>query len=117
MATTNMRIMVRRDSEANWAANPDVVLLEGEMAFEFNNDSGYMRAERFKVGDGLDTKYVDLPYFQMGITGIDEKTLVQDANGRVYLADSVLGMGGDTISVKDYVDQEIAAEALSLIHI
>ena len=108
MATTNMRIMVRRDSRENWAANGGVQLLEGEMAFEFNNDSGFMRAERFKVGDGLDTKYEDLPYFQMGITGIDEKTLVKDANGRVYLADSVLGMGGDTISVKDYVDGEIA---------
>ena len=107
MATTNMRIMVRRDTEDAWAANGGVVLLQGEMAFEFNNDSGFMRAERFKVGDGLDTKYEDLPYFQMGITGIDEKTLVMDDNGRVYLADSVLGMGGDTISVKDYVDSEI----------
>ena len=95
MATTNMRIVIRRDTSANWVANGTVVLLLGEQGYE--TDTRMM-----KVGDGT-TQYKDLPYFAGGITGVDEVTIDTDAFGNLMLVDTVVGDVGDG-SIKDYVD-------------
>ena len=90
-----MRIVIRRDTSANWVANGTVVLLLGEQGYE--TDTRMM-----KVGDGT-TQYKDLPYFAGGITGVDKVTIDTDAFGNLMLVDTVVGEVGD-VSIKDYVD-------------
>jgi len=53
------RIILRRDTSANWTTN-DPVLLSGEPGYE--TDTGY-----FKIGDGLST-WTNLDFY-MGATG------------------------------------------------
>lgn len=53
----NTRIVLRNDTSANWQANPSVVLLKGEVGFEFMPDGKV----KMKVGDGV-TPWADLSY-------------------------------------------------------
>ena len=107
MATTNMRIVIRRDTYDNWFNNGDVVLLQGEQGYE--TDRG-----RMKIGvEG--TTWADLPYFAGGITGIDGDTIIMDASGKIMLnSDSVIGNLGDAENVKDYVDTKDDALAAAI---
>ena len=81
MATTNMRIVIRRDTAANWKANDQVVLLQGEQGYEY--DTG-----RLKIGNG-NQAYADLPYFMGDVTT----------------------EGGDIVNIKAYVDAADSALA------
>jgi hypothetical protein len=116
MATTNMRIVIRRDTKANWDQNSQVVLLQGEQGYEINVDqSGVQRPTRIKVGDGI-SQWGELPYFNGGITAIDEDTIIMDASGKImFNKDLYLGgltdAAGDSVSVKDYVDIKVSVEA------
>ena len=95
MATTNMRIVIRRDESSAWVTNGKVVLLRGEMGYE--TDTGKM-----KIGNSQDA-YEDLPYFVGGITDVDGVTLVKDGEGTIALnTDSIVGNIVGTI--KEYVD-------------
>lgn len=100
MATTNMRIVIRRDTSDKWAENGGPTLLRGEIGYE--TDTGKM-----KFGDNL-TNWVGLPYFAGGITDIDGTTIISDANGQISL--NVSAVIGDSItgSVQDYVDAKDA---------
>ena len=97
MATTNMRIVIRRDTSTNWNnVGASVVLLAGEQGYETNTG-------KMKIGNGEDV-WNDLPYYTGGITDIDHDTIVMDAAGVIRLnSESVIGeIGTDTI--KEYVD-------------
>ena len=97
MATTNMRIVIRRDTSTNWNnVGASVTLLAGEQGYE--TDTGKM-----KIGNGDDV-WNNLPYYTGGITDIDHDTIVMDAAGVIRLnSESVIGeIGTDTI--KEYVD-------------
>lgn len=84
MATTNMRIVIRRDTALNWSNNSDVVLLSGEQGYETDT-------KMMKIGNGV-SSYADLPYFAGGITDIDGETIVMDAAGKIRLnSESVIG--------------------------
>ena len=105
MATTNMRIVIRRDTAANWKANDQVVLLQGEQGYEY--DTG-----RLKIGDGS-KPYSDLPYFTGDVSTeggdiVDLKTYIDAADsalgdridsleGVVTTADSALGIRIDVL--------------------
>lgn len=111
-----MRIVIRRDTKANWDANSQVVLLQGEQGYEINVDqTGVQRPTRIKVGDGI-SQWGELPYFNGGITAIDEDTIIMDASGKImFNKDLYLGgltdAAGDSVSVKDYVDIKVSVEA------
>ena len=111
-----MRIVIRRDTKANWDANSQVVLLQGEQGYEINVDqTGVQRPTRIKVGDGI-SQWGQLPYFNGGITAIDEDTIIMDASGKImFNKDLYLGgltdAAGDSVSVKDYVDIKVSVEA------
>ncbi len=111
-----MRIVIRRDTKANWDANSQVVLLQGEQGYEINVDQdGIQRPTRLKVGDGI-SQWGQLNYFNGGITAIDEDSIIMDASGKImfnkdlYLGD-LTDASGDTVSAKDYVDAKVAVEA------
>ncbi len=74
MATKITRIQVRRDTLANWDANNQVILSDGEIGYEIDY-------YRFKIGQGGKT-WEELPYF----TGMA-------AGGGTYPLDDVLGAG------------------------
>ena len=74
MATKITRIQVRRDTLANWDANKEVILSDGEIGYEIDY-------YRFKIGQGGKT-WEELPYF----TGMA-------AGGGTYPLDDVLGAG------------------------
>lgn len=52
------RIIIRNDSTVNWNANPDQVLLKGELGIEFTESGD----PKIKVGDGVST-WAELKYF------------------------------------------------------
>ncbi len=108
MATTNMRIVIRRDTSTNWNnVGASVVLLAGEQGYETNTG-------KMKVGNGEDV-WNDLPYYTGGITDIDHDTIIMDAAGVISLnEDSVIGDLGTALNVKDYVDIKDDALALSI---
>lgn len=60
------RIISRHDSSANWNVNKDFILLEGEIAFEFDETG----KPRLKVGDGKKT-WEQLEYFASGDVNVD----------------------------------------------
>ena len=60
-ATTNAKILVRRDTSTNWyATNP--ILLSGEQGYETNTG-------KMKIGDGI-RPWCQLPYFVGSISTI-----------------------------------------------
>lgn len=63
MVEFNGRIVLRNDSSANWTTNKDVVLLKGEVGFEFHDDGSVT----MKVGDGVKT-WKQLSPFEPGKT-------------------------------------------------
>ena len=77
------RIVSKHDSVSNWNINKNFILLEGEIAFEFDAD----KKPRFKVGDGV-TPWKDLEYFTSSIdeTSIDTKIAlaIAEANHLSY---------------------------------
>lgn len=104
MAVQYLRIQVRRDSAANWAAaNP--VLLVGEVGFETDT-------KRSKTGDGV-LSWSNLAYDKAGIVSVDETSglNVDDATGVLsldYDHSADLGdLGGQTVKV--YVDAQDGA--------
>jgi len=106
MATTNMRIVIRRDSSSNWASNGDVVLLLGEQGYETDT-------KKLKIGDG-ERMYKDLPYFVSGITGYDTVSITADAAGVLSLnSEEVVGDIG-TGTIKDYIDAADSVLGVSL---
>ena len=78
------RILLRRDTTANWEAN-NPVLASGEPGFEIDTN-------KLKVGDGT-TQWMDLPYYigAPGPTGADGPQGPTGANG----TDGVTGPTGD----------------------
>lgn len=109
MATTNMRIVIRRDDSAAWTANGTVVtLLTGEQGYEV--DTG-----KLKIGNGLD-EWNSLPYFAGGITDYDNLTLITDASGVLMLnEESVIGNLGSASTVQEYVDLKDDALAAQIL--
>lgn len=105
MATTNMRILIRRDGSENWDANGDNVLLSGEMGFETDT-------YKLKIGNGS-TNWDTLDYFAGGITGLQQSGgLLLDTDNKLMVdTDLLIGDIGADFSVKDYVDQEVQKEA------
>lgn len=68
----NAKILIRRDTSANWvAANP--VLGDGEQGYEKDT-------EKMKIGDGLRT-WIQLPYVKGGQPGIIGPTGPQGPSG------------------------------------
>lgn len=109
MAVTNMRIVLRRDTNNAWnIVNPDVKLLNGEVGLEINTDkNGFSRPTKMKIGnDGL--TWAELPYFNAGISEIDNESIIMDNYGEIKVnTDFLIGDLGDSVSVKDYVDATV----------
>ena len=105
MAVTNMRILIRRDTEAMWLANAGKVLMTGEIGYETDK-------RRMKVGNGV-SGWNDLPYFAGGIVAVHpDGGLKLDEAGLLYLDnDMVLGELPEDTNIKDYVDGLIQGEA------
>jgi hypothetical protein len=76
------RISLRNDSTANWLVNNSVVLLRGEVGFEYPQDEPV----RMKVGDGI-TPWSQLPYFGggLGINAIDKNVLKLDQENKLTI--------------------------------
>ena len=104
MTVTNMRIMIRRDTEAMWFANGDNVLLEGEIGYELDS-------RRMKIGY-QSKAYSELPYFAGGIVDLHpDGGLKLDEAGMLYLDnDMVLGELPADTNIKSYVDGLIQGE-------
>lgn len=122
MATTNMRIVIRRDEKSNWDLNQDKVLLAGEQGFETDKN-------RIKVGNGA-KKWRELDYLAGGLTEIttgqgllltdngrltfDNEGVIGDTGGAKDVVEYValeLGDYGTSNNVIDYVDDQLALKA------
>lgn len=87
MATIISRILVRRDTRANWtAANP--VLEAGEFAFDTT-------ANVIKMGDGV-TNYNDLPYVLNSTWGVLTNSGL--TGGGKLVSDLTLGLTGNALA-------------------
>lgn len=85
MAQINMRIILRNDTLANWEANSDVVLLQGEVGVAYNPDG----TARIKLGDGVKT-WAELDWFGGDTTTITNvtETVIQEMIGTPADAES-----------------------------
>ena len=102
MTVTNMRIMIRRDTEAMWLANGDNVLLEGEIGYELDS-------RKMKIGY-QSKSYSELPYFAAGIVSVDGSLTVSDEGVLSVDNDFVLGELPADTNMKAYVDGLVQAE-------
>lgn len=81
MANTTLNtILILRNGLAQEWANTSVILMKGEMAVEFQTDSGgnISGSPKLKVGDGT-SAYADLPY--IGLTESEINTVITEAIG------------------------------------
>lgn len=104
MAVQNMRIMIRRDTEANWNINGDNTLLEGEIGYELDT-------RKMKIGY-QSKAYAELPYFAGGIVDIHpDGGLKLDSAGLLFVDnDVVIGELPANTTIKQYVDGLIQGE-------
>ena len=104
MATTNMRIVIRRDDSGTWALNGDKVLLNGEMGYEYDT-------YKVKIGNGA-TPYGERPYLAGGITSVTPGGGLTLSGTGALSFDSLNQIGDISgVTVKEYVDTQTEPEA------